>query len=765
MAKLNELLVIGPARFTEVIQGQIAWNSIINKPTTLSGYGITDVYGKSEVNNLISNLTNSKVSKSGDTMTGALHINGTTGAYNENIRLHPSASDWISIVLCGSDNTGTQGTSAKTWGIFTNNGNFTISKNGSSTSATIYLHNNGSQWSTNQPFAATSFSGGGAGLTNLNASNIASGTLAAARLPVVPADKGGTGQTTLNASTNALINALTEGTSPPTDSDYYVAQYAGGGTATTTYHRRKMSALWRWINGKTINAAVKASQDGNGNVIANTYLALSGGTMTGQLKTSFKSSVAIGSYQAAATTLENLLEELRVSSGCMGSVNLTTAYGSIVAGWYNFLYIPHRSGGVNGSTTGAGDNCNYGTLLLYGMTVAGAGAHWRIQFSSSKINTVQQVVDTNTWRGIQNNLTSTSTTDSLSAAMGKTLNESKMPYSGGKFTGPISFQASSLPSKSLSFICGIDAFDSGGQMGWQSASAVKVGSASKADVATYVRDSNNGSNINITYSKAGQSSTSWLASWNNYELGAISPSKLSVGYASSAGALSAEIANDKLPARLRVNTSDTVANPDNFKQSGFYYTNTSGNISNVTDANILTIAHTSGGWAHQLGFKFAGGGITGTPYDGADVYTRLYSNNAGEWTSWHALLSSGNYSAYVVPKTGGTFTGGVALSGRVYGSGDDEGLVVGYASNNQAGVILGSPSGKRSAFYLKKDQTPFWRYNNGSTSYDIYHPSRAGTVALTSDVATRAPAYTYGTTDLIAGSSILITGTLYIVYE
>ena len=34
--------------------------------------------------------------------------------------------------------------------------------------------------------------------------------------------------------------------------------------------------------------------------------------------------------------------------------------------------------------------------------------------------------DTNTWRGIQNNLTSTSTTDSLSAAQGKILNESKL---------------------------------------------------------------------------------------------------------------------------------------------------------------------------------------------------------------------------------------------------------------------------------------------------------------------------------------------------
>ena len=48
--------------------------------------------------------------------------------------------------------------------------------------------------------------------------------------------------------------------------------------------------------------------------------------------------------------------------------------------------------------------------------------------------------------------------------------------------------------------------------------------------ATYVRDSNNNTNnISITYSKAGQASTSWLASWNGYELGAISPANITAG--------------------------------------------------------------------------------------------------------------------------------------------------------------------------------------------------------------------------------------------
>ena len=50
---------------------------------------------------------------------------------------------------------------------------------------------------------------------------------------------------------SALINKLGAGSSTPTDADYYVCQYAGGGTATTTYYRRPMSSMWNWIKAKT----------------------------------------------------------------------------------------------------------------------------------------------------------------------------------------------------------------------------------------------------------------------------------------------------------------------------------------------------------------------------------------------------------------------------------------------------------------------------------------------------------------------------------
>lgn len=44
-------------------------------------------------------------------------------------------------------------------------------------------------------------------------------------------------------------------------------------------------------------------------------------------------------------------------------------------------------------------------------------------------------------------------------------------------------------------------------------------------------------------------------------------------------------------------------------------------------------------------------------------------------------------------------------------------------------------------------------------------PDTNGNVDLTASDINAAPAYTYGTSDLTAGSSNLPTGTLYLVYE
>lgn len=74
----------------------------------------------------------------------------------------------------------------------------------------------------------------------------ASGTL--------PIAHGGTGKTTATDAINNFINSLSTGDATPQDADYYIAQYAGGGTTNNTYVRRNVSALWNYIKSKITGA-------------------------------------------------------------------------------------------------------------------------------------------------------------------------------------------------------------------------------------------------------------------------------------------------------------------------------------------------------------------------------------------------------------------------------------------------------------------------------------------------------------------------------
>ena len=54
---------------------------------------------------------------------------------------------------------------------------------------------------------------------------------------------------------SAMINSLSTGSSTPVDGDYYVTQYAGGGTTNTEYLRRPVSALATYVNSKLATVA------------------------------------------------------------------------------------------------------------------------------------------------------------------------------------------------------------------------------------------------------------------------------------------------------------------------------------------------------------------------------------------------------------------------------------------------------------------------------------------------------------------------------
>ena len=96
-----------------------------------------------------------------------------------------------------------------------------------------------------------------------------------------------------------------------------------------------------------------------------------------------------GVKEGNATTIPNFITELRYTNGQMGSVTINTAYTlnniTLPTGWYNYIYMPHRSGGISGSASG--DNCNYGNLVLYGMT--NNTAMYEIRLANGSIASLQ----------------------------------------------------------------------------------------------------------------------------------------------------------------------------------------------------------------------------------------------------------------------------------------------------------------------------------------------------------------------------------------
>ena len=113
----------------------------------------------------------------------------------------------------------------------------------------------------------------------------------------------------------------------------------------------------------------------------------------------------------------------------------------------------------------------------------------------------------------------------------------------------------------------------------------------------------------------------------------------------------------------------------------------------------------------------------------------------GELQKWLGLGARAYDNTSYLPLSGGTLTGNLngtvaIFGGRIYGSGDDEGVLIKKAGNGFAGLILGSTNSDRSCFYLSTINA-FWKYVKNGTDTIIYHPHKNGTIALISDIPTK----------------------------
>lgn len=92
-------------------------------------------------------------------------------------------------------------------------------------------------------------------------------------------------------------------------------------------------------------------------------------------------------------TIDDLAAYTSGKPGMTGSINITkksSGIGSeIAAGWYNFIFSPHRTGS-------GGDNTNYGNIILMPMTGSGTSYILRRTSSATTISEVKPIITTDT---------------------------------------------------------------------------------------------------------------------------------------------------------------------------------------------------------------------------------------------------------------------------------------------------------------------------------------------------------------------------------
>lgn len=327
--------------------------------------------------------------------------------------------------------------------------------------------------------------------------------------------------------------------------------------------------------------------------------------------------------------------------------------------------------------------------------------------------TTGTITTQDTWRGIQNNLTSTSTTDSLSAAQGKILKglvDEKLSLSGGTMTGALNF-ANGIWNVVGDDVAIGDMNISGtlGVMGKNGNTAIKLvqygastTSGSAAPGVTWICTGANASTISGTLSGtfsgnlSGTATSANAAPWSGItgKPSTYPPSSHTHNYAgsSTAGGI-ADNANAlyKNPSTRQTSANYDLTN-DNIYAHRVTYSVASSTMTTAkppTDAHILTF-----GWDTNAGYgaQFAvGSSFSNHLYiRGAKSETKDNKNVCTWESSWRTVLDSGNYTSYTVTKTGSGASGtwGINVSGgAAYPTGFNS-RVTSATWGNQTGTLI-----------------------------------------------------------------------------
>lgn len=219
--------------------------------------------------------------------------------------------------------------------------------------------------------------------------------------------------------------------------------------------------------------------------------------------------------------------------------------------------------------------------------------------------------------------------------------------STGRLAQKLQFNSTSLSESSsangLDYVCGITAFDSGGELQWKAISALKVGYATSAGSAAKLGSSNVGTADRPIYLKAG------VATQTTYRMAGTN--------AAATTALS--IAND-LP-------------------TGIWYVNGTSDILSQSDGVCIANQYNAN-WISEIYQDYRTGQLA------------IRGKNNGTWQAWRKVLDSTNWTSVVdgryLKLSGGTMSGHIYLGGSNASSstGNTTQIVFGTSSTNHVAL-------------------------------------------------------------------------------
>lgn len=176
------------------------------------------------------------------------------------------------------------------------------------------------------------------------------------------------------------------------------------------------------ISGSTYSTGIqiRVVSDSSGNCYVEMYENVNGATnTTAQIVYCSLIDIACG----AITTYTSFTNGASIPTGFTSNATITTNSNSL-QGNLTWGEITGKPAFKTVATSGSYDDLSNKPAIGNGTVTITQGGTSKGTFTLNQTgNTTIALTDNNSWRGVQNNLTSTSTTDSLSAAQGKILNE------------------------------------------------------------------------------------------------------------------------------------------------------------------------------------------------------------------------------------------------------------------------------------------------------------------------------------------------------